>query len=321
MSKNAAPAAGWATISKRLPRSWMQGRAYIRKYVWLYLMLLPVIGYYLVFHYYPMYGLVIAFKDFRLTKGIHGSDWVGFQWFTVMFRDPRFFRILFNTLKFSLSSLLFGFPAPIIFALFLNEIVRSRYRRFIQTVTYLPHFFSWAVCGGLVISVLSLSGPVNGFLRLVGAEPRYFLAEAASFLPIYVGSNIWKNFGWGSIIYLAAISSIDPQLYEAAIMDGAGRFRQMIGITIPSVKHIVVITFILSVGNILDVGFTQIYILSSDIIRSSTDVFSTYIYRVGIRGGAYSYTTAIGLWQSLVAGILILLTNKLAHWLGEEGIW
>lgn len=295
--------------------------SYFRKHYWLYLMLIPGIIWFFVFRYLPIYGIVAAFQDYNLYDGYFGSPWVGFQWFKIMFNDPNFFRILFNTLKFSIASLVFGFPFPIIFAILLNELGGRRYKKFVQTVTYLPHFFTWVVCGGLVIQFLSWNGPVNTFLANLGVKKFNFLSHAQFFLPIYVLSGIWKSFGWASIIYLAAITGINPELYEAATVDGAGRFRQAWHVTIPGIKHIMAISLILQSGNILRVGFEQIFILSSDIIRSSTDVFATYVYRVGILQGAYSYTAAIGLWQAVVGVILVVMTNRFAKLVGETGIW
>lgn len=284
-------------------------------------MLVPVVLHYFVFRYIPMYGVVIAFKDFNLFDGIWGSRWVGLQWFRIMFSDRNFFNILFNSFKFSLTSLVVGFPFPIIFALLLNELTVRRFKKAIQTITYLPHFFSWVICGGLVIQLLGYRGPVNNLLRALNVEPVYFFIRFETFFPVYITSGIWKNFGWGSILYLAALSNINPELYEAAYVDGAGRIRQTWHVTLPGIKTVITILLILRCGDILDVGFDQLYILSSDIIRSSTDVFSTYIYRVGIRGGAYSYTAAIGLWRSAVELVLIIVANRIAKLVGESGIW
>ncbi len=310
---------GGARVKRR--RSLSEIGRDIRKRPLLYLMLVPVLIYYLAFQYLPLFGVAIAFQDYNIFDGFRGSEWVGFQWFRILFDDPNFLTLILNTLKFSLLRLILQFPIPIFFALFLNELRTGSYKKAIQTVTYLPHFFSWAICGAIVISFLSFSGPINSLRQSLGHEPIPFLLRISTFTPVYVISGIWKDFGWGSIIYLAAISGVNPELYEAAYMDGATRLQRALHITVPSIRHIIVITLILRCGDMLGVGFDQMYILAPDMLRSSTDILSTYIFRVGIRGGAYSYTAAIGLFRSIVDVTLIVITNRIAKSLGESGVW
>ena len=288
----------------------------------LLVLLIPSILWYLIFQYFPMYGVVIAFKDYRILKGLLGSPWVGLENFERLFRTPQFLQVLRNTLLISFYKLLWGFPAPIVLALLLNEIANVRFKRVVQTISYLPHFISWVVIGGLIRALLSpTGGVVNYLLGLLSLGPVNFMIEPGLFRSIIVVANIWKNVGWGSIIYLAAISGIDPQLYEAAVMDGAGRFRQAVSITLPSLVSVIVILFLLRIGYIMNAGFEEIFNLYNPIVYSVGDIIDTYVYRVGLIDFDYSYSTAIGLFKNVLGLSLLILTNAVTKRFSEYGVW
>ncbi|MDF2725416.1 MAG: sugar transporter permease [Paenibacillus sp.] len=290
-----------------------------------YLLILPGLLYFLVFQYIPMYGIVIAFKDiapFEGVRGIFTSEWVGFKHFRTFADSYYFWDLLRNTLLISFYRLLFGFPAPILLALLINEVRSLAFKRIVQTVSYLPHFISMVVLAGLITTLLSVDGGIiNAVLQKLGFEPIYFLGDKHYFRSMLVASGIWKEVGWGTIIYLAAISGIDPQLYEAAIVDGAGRFRQVIHITLPGILFIVVIMFIFAAGNLLNAGFEQIFLLYSPPVYEVADIIDTYVYRKGLLEMQYSFATAVGLFKSVIALALLLGTNFLAKKLNQEGIW
>ncbi len=291
---------------------------------YLYLLLLPAILYFVIFKYAPMYGVQIAFKDYKMNLGIWGSEWVGFKYFERLFKSSVFIRIFRNTLLLNVYSVVFGFPAPILLALMLNEIRSNRYKRVVQSIVYIPHFFSWVILAGMIKNLLSPShGLINMALKALFdmEEGIYFMTEAEWWPVIFVISGIWKEVGWGTIIYLAAITGIDPQLYEAAIIDGAGKFRQIISVTIPCLVPTIVIQLILRMGGMMDVGMEPVLLLSNDVVRDVSDVFSTYVYRQGVLKTQYSLTTATGLFQSVVSAILLLSTNAIAKKLTGDGIW
>lgn len=300
----------------------------ITKLLWrdryLYLLLVPAILYYIVFKFAPLYGIQIAFKDYKMNLGIWDSPWVGFKYFERAFKSSMFTRIFRNTIILNVYSVIFGFPAPIILALMLNEIRSNKYKRTVQSIVYIPHFFSWVVLASMVTSILSPStGIVNTILKsLTGMEEGiYFLAEREWWRIVFVIAGIWKEVGWGTIIYLAAITGIDPQLYEAAIIDGAGKFRQIISITLPCIAPTIVIQLILRMGGMMDVGMEPVLLLSNGVVMEVADVFSTYVYRQGVQKTQYSLTTAIGLFQTVVSAILLLSTNAIAKWISGDGIW
>ncbi|WP_152393172.1 ABC transporter permease [Paenibacillus guangzhouensis] len=289
----------------------------------LYLMLLPVILFYFVFKYAPMVGEIIAFKDYRLGDGIFGSPWVGFKHFESLFGSIDFWRVLRNTLVLNVYSLVFGFPVPIVLALLLNEVRKEWYKRTVQNLLYLPHFISWVILGGIFIAILSPStGIVNTVLvNVFGIEPIYFMADSRWWPVAYTVSGIWREAGWGTILYLAAMASIDPQLYEAAKIDGASKLRQMWHITLPGIRSTIAILLVLRMGSMLDVGLEQTLILQNQSVLDVADVISTYVYRVGLQNMSYSYTTALGLFQSLVSFILVVSVNRLTRAFGERGLW
>lgn len=289
---------------------------------YLVLMALPAIAYFLIFHYYPMYGLVIAFQDYSPGKGIWGSTWVGLKHFEQFFGGYYFVRLLGNTLKTSFYSLLWGFPLPIIFALMLNEFREGAFKRTVQTVSYLPHFISLVVTCGMIINFLSpANGIVNIAVKALGLKPINFLGQPQYFRTVYVASGIWQEFGWNSIIYLAALSGVDQQLYEAARIDGAGRWKQMIHVTLPSIRSTITILLILSVGNIMSVGFEKIILLYNTSTYETADVISTYVYRMGLQSLQYSFSAAVGLFNSVINILMLFMANTLSRRLTGSSIW
>jgi putative aldouronate transport system permease protein len=294
----------------------------IRSYWDLYLIMLPGLLYFVIYKYMPMWGIVIAFQDYSVFAGIRGSEWVGLAHFKEMFMDDEFYKIFRNTLLISIYKLVWGFPGPIVLAIMLNEVRHMMFKRSIQTLVYLPHFLSWIIIGGVLINVLSpSSGIVNKIITLFGFDPIFFMASPEWFRTIIVLSDIWKEVGWGAILYLAALAGIDPQLYEAAIMDGANKWKQLIHITLPSIMSVIVILFLLRLGHVLDVGFEQIFVLYNPLVYDVADVIETYVYRSGIQQANFSFTTAVGLFKAGVGLILVILANKGAKKLGQEGIW
>ena len=297
-------------------------RAYLRKYHQFYLMLIPVIAFYIIFKYLPMYGVVIAFKDYSIFRGVWGSEWIGFEVFARAFEQPSFWRAFVSTIQLNLLSLLFGFSVPIIFALLLNEIHRSGAKKIVQSISYLPHFFSWVVVYGILLAFLNpFSGFVTMMLKKVGVGPIPFLTDEGWWLAVYVGSGIWKSAGWAAIIYLAALSAIDPDLYDAAYVDGAGLLRSTWHVTLPGIRPTIIIIFIISLGQLLSIGFEQPFLLGNARVSQLSNVLSVHIYRLGILQSEFSLTTAIGLLQSVINFILLLAANRLIELTGEKGIW
>lgn len=286
------------------------------------LMFLPVVIYYIVFHYVPMYGIVLAFKDYSLTLGIMKSPWVGFEVFSQLFKTASFTRAFRNTIIISLLRWVTGFPAPIILALMLNELKNLRYKKVIQTISYLPHFLSWVILAGLFTQLLSPSnGAVNYIIEKLGGKPIYFLADNKYFRGTLVVTGIWKEIGWGTVVYLATIAGIDQELYEAAECDGAKRWRKMWSITLPLMKPTIVILLIMNCGSILSAGFDQIFNLYNANVYETADIIDTYVYRRGIGNMEYNVSTAVGLFKNLIGFFMVTGTNFLAKRLGEEGIW
>lgn len=296
-------------------------RRELSKNKYIYIMLLPVFIYYIMFHYVPMGGVLISFQDYSPRRGILGSDWVGFENFVEFFTGPYFWKILRNTLKISISSIVFGFPAPILLALLLNELKMKNYSRVIQTVTYLPHFISTVVVCGIVKEFTLDTGVINDIIALFGGERSTMLIDPKKFLPVYVLSDIWQKIGWDSIIYLAALTSVDMQLYEAADIDGATRLRKIISITIPGILPTIMTMFILRIGNILNVGFEKIILLYNPSIYDTADVISTYVYRVGLQEYRWGYSTAVGLFNSVVNFGFLILANQMSKRFNEVSLW
>ncbi|MEN6315510.1 MAG: ABC transporter permease subunit [Clostridiaceae bacterium] len=297
----------------------------IKKYITyksLVLMFLPCLIYYIIFQYLPIYGVTLAFKDFRILDGIAASPWVGLKYFKLTFANAEFWMVFKNTLVISGLKLLFNFPAPILLSLLLNEVRNLRFKKTIQTITYMPHFLSWVVLSGILINFLSpSSGPINMLLVSMGLKPIYFVGSKDWFRQVLVVSSMWKEVGWGTIVYLAALAAVNSELYEAAVLDGAGRLKQTIHITLPAISPVIVIMFIFAVGGIVNDDFDQIYNLYNPAVYSVADVLSTYVYRAGLENMQYSFATAVGLFKNAVAFVLIIITNFISRKYSDYGLW
>jgi putative aldouronate transport system permease protein len=297
---------------------------YIRDFMankYLYLMMVPVLAYYLIFHYAPMYGALIAFKDYSPMKGILGSDWVGFKHFHDFFSSFYFWRILKNTLVISLYSLVFEFPAPIILALLINEVRSKTFKRVAQTITYMPYFISLVVICGIITDFTNADGVINNIAMAFGYDGQAMLQKAELFRPIYILSEIWQRIGWESIIYIAALMSIDTEQYEAARMDGASRWKQMMYITLPGIMPTIAIMFILRMGNLLNVGFEKIILLYNPVSYETADVISSFVYRKGLLEFGWSYSSAVGLFNSVINLILLISANYISRKVNESSLW
>lgn len=291
------------------------------KYKMLYVMLLPAIVFLFVFNYIPMYGASIAFKDFWITKGILGSPWVGFDHFEQLFKTDKFWQVFRNTIEINLLRLVFGFPAPILLAILLNEVRLKWFKRSIQTIVYLPHFISWVTISGIIFSLLSNEGLVNKVITAFGGDSVNFLTSNGMFRPLLVLSGIWKEIGWGTIIFLAALSGVNPDLYEAATVDGANRFKQIVHITLPSLLPIISILLILNFGSMMTGGFDQVFNLYNTMVYESGDVIDTYVYRIGLTQGKYSMATAIGLFLNVINFVLLIVVNSASKRMSGQGIY
>lgn len=295
---------------------------YLQKNIHYYILLIPAVLYFIIFKYIPMAGIVIAFKNYMPFVGFVKSPWVGLKHFEKLFTASNFWQLLGNTLTISVMKIVFGFPIPIILALLLNELKNAAFKRTVQTVIYLPHFISWVILSSIVFLILSPStGVVNYIIKALGGEPIFFLANKQWFRPVIVITDIWKEMGWGTIVYLAAISGVNPEIYESARVDGANRWKQTIYITLPCIRSVIITLLILRLGRVMNVGFTQILLLYNEAVYEVADVLETFVYRVGITQGNFSFTTAVGLFNSTVALILVIVTNKIAKMFGEAGIW
>ena len=286
-----------------------------------HLMLAPGMIFLIIFCFIPMFGIVMAFQNYIPTKGILGSKWVGLNNFKYMLQIPDSMNILKNTLIIAIGKIILSTIVPITFSLLLNEIRKKWAKKTIQTIVYLPHFLSWAVLAVVVANIFSFEGPVNAFLGIFGVKPTLFLASNDWFRSILIGTDVWKEFGYGSIVYLAALTGIDSGLYEAAAMDGANRFKQLIHITIPGILPIIMLMTAMNLGNILNAGFDQIFNLYNPIVYQTADIIDTYVYRVGLLGMQYSFATAVGLLKSVVGCILLLSANKLSQKLANMQIF
>jgi len=287
----------------------------------LYIMIIPIVLFYLIFHYKPMYGALIAFKNYIPSRGFLGSEWVGFKYFSEFLQSHYFWRILRNTLTISISNLIFGFPAPLIFALLLNEIGSTGFKKTVQTITYLPHFISMVVICGMIKTFTMDTGIINYFVELLGGTRATMLNEPSLFVPIYVLSSIWQDIGWGSIIYIAAIAGIDPTLYEAAQIDGASRLRQVWSVTIPGILPTVTVLLILRIGNLLSVGYEKVILLYNPAIYETADVISSFVYRKGLMELNWSYSSAVGLLNSVINCILLFAANFISNKLSDTALW
>lgn len=287
----------------------------------LYIMLIPVVLYYLVFAYYPMYGAQIAFREYSPKLGVFHSTWVGLKHFQAFFKSVYCSRLIRNTLMINLKNLVFGFPAPILFALLLNEVRSVHFKKFVQTVSYMPHFISTVVVAGMVLQFTATDGFITQILTFFGYPKQNLMLNPGLFQPIYVISGIWNGLGWGSIIYIAAISGINSELYEAARMDGAGRFKQAIHVTIPGILPTIITMLVLRIGNMMNLGFEKIILLYNSSIYDTADVISTYVYRKGLVDQSYSFSTAVGLFNSVINLVLLVAANKICGRLTEYSLW
>lgn len=294
----------------------------VKRDKYLYLLALPGLLFFIIFKYVPITNLVIAFQDYTPYLGVWNSPWVGFEHFIRFFSNDDFWILLRNTLGISFLNLIFFFPAPIILSLMMNEVRNSILKRTVQSLIYIPHFLSWVLIYGLTFLMFSQSeGLFNKLLVAMNKDTVDILSNPNYFWAMLTAQSIWKEIGWGTIIFLAAIAGVDPQQYEAAVMDGAGRFRRMWHITLPAMKNVIIILFILRLGTIMDTGFEQIYLMTNASVAHVGEVFDTYVYRVGIRQGEFSYSTSIGLFKSIVGVILVVGSNKLAKRYGEESLY
>lgn len=303
-------------------KRWRKTKMHLKRYYWLYLFMIPALVLIFVFRVRPMYGLQVAFRDYRIVKGIRGSDWVGWKNFQDLFRSANFLRVLKNSILTSFWRLLWSFPMPIILALLLNEVRLAGYKKGLQTAMYLPHFISWVVVISMATGLLSQNGGViNTVISRMGGEKIDFLTNPAWFRPVLIASSIWKEAGWGTVIYLAALAGVDPQLYEAARLDGCSRWHCMRYITLPCIASTVVVVLIMNMGSILSNGFEQVWLLQNAVNKEVAEVLETYSYQVGLKEGRYSFATAIGFFQSAIGCAMVFLSNYLSKKSGGDGLW
>ena len=293
----------------------------IKKCKYLYIMMLLPIIYYILFHYLPLYGVLIAFKDYKIAKGVWGSPWVGFKWFEKFLADPYFWKLVKNTLLLNIYGLLWGFPVPILLALMLNEVTNAKFKRAIQTVSYLPHFISTVVVCGMVMNFLSLDGIINQIIAAFGFDKIQFMVLPEWFRTIFTASGIWQTCGWTSIIYLSALTSVDQEILEAAMIDGANRFQRIIHVDLPAIVPTIITMLIFNCASIMNIGFDKVYLMQNDMNIDRAEVISTFVYKVGLTRGDFSFSTAAGLFQSLVSFILLVIVNKICKTVTETSLW
>ena len=286
-----------------------------------YLFILPMLIYVIIFNYIPMYGIQLAFKDYRVADGIWGSAWVGLKHFKTFFESYQFKDLLWNTLSLSLYSLIAGFPMPIIFALLLNYITNVKLKKVVQMVTYAPHFISTVVYCGMILTFLSSDGVINQLLKLIGIDSVAFLTNPSNFRHIYVWSGVLQNIGWGSIMYISVLTSVDPTLHEAATVDGATRFQRLLHIDLPAIVPTMVIMLIMRAGEIMDLGFEKAFLLQNNINLDYSEIIATYVYKIGIQGGQFSYSSAIGLFNNVINMVLLVVVNKIAKKVSDVSLW
>lgn len=288
----------------------------------LYLFVLPVIVYYIIFHYVPMYGIQIAFKDYMVSKGFLGSPWVGFEHFERFFDSFQFERIIINTIVLSLLQLIVGFPVPIILALMLHQLLNKKFKKFAQTVVYAPHFISTVVMAGIIFLFLSPeTGMINKIIGLFGGESINFMGDPNWFRPVYVLSDIWQNAGFGTVIYLAALAGINPELHESAVVDGANKLQRILHIDIPGILPTMIILLILSIGNLMSIGFEKVLLLQTSLNTPTSEIIATYVYKTGLLRSQYSFSTAVGLFNSLINFALLIIVNRFARKLTNVSLW
>lgn len=314
-SKSVEKTSKSSALQRAISRSW-------RRHWQLYLLILPPIAYFIIFKYVPMVNAVLAFKDYNVIKGIWGSPWAGTKYFELLFQNPAFITLIKNTLYISFYSLIVGFPIPILLALALNEIKNIRFKKIVQMVTYAPYFISTVVMVSIIMLFLSPRlGIVNTIAGALGFEAVNFLGEPGLFRSIYVFSDVWQGMGYSAVIYLAALAGVDPSLYEAAKVDGANRMQKIINVDLPGLLPAAVIILILSVGNIMAVGFEKIYLLQNPLNLSASEIISTYVYKIGLLNANYSFATAVGLFNSVINLVLLLIVNAVAKRLSNTSLW
>lgn len=302
------------SFSYRARKDWIRNRS-------LYILVIPVVVFYFMFHYKPMYGAIIAFKDYTPALGVSESPWVGFANFTRFFKSVYFGRLIKNTILLSVYNLIFGFPAPIILALLLNEVRNKRFKSITQTITYLPHFISLIVVTGMLTNFSMTTGLFNDIIAFFGGERSPLLQDPKLYRTIYVASSIWQEVGWGSIIYLSALAGVDSQLYEAAQIDGAGKWKQLIHVTMPAIAPTIIIMLIMKMGSLMNMGYEKTILLYNPSTYETADIISSHIYRIGLLDQDWSYSTAIGLFNSVINFGLLLITNKISKRYSETSLW
>jgi putative aldouronate transport system permease protein len=318
-----------SAVPLRRSRATRVGRVGLRRRLWadlrrnasVYLMLAPVVAYYLIFHYGPMYGAIIAFKDYSPAQGVLGSPWLGLENFQEFFGSVYVVRLLRNTFAINVLDIIFGFPAPIILALLLNELTSQHFKRMVQTITYLPHFMSLVVVVGIMIDFLARDGLINNLLGAIGIQATGFMQDANWYWTLYVGSSIWQAVGWGSIIYLAAIANVDPTLYEAAVVDGANRWRQILHVTLPGIMPMIITLLILRVGMMMSVGYEKTILMYNASTYDTADVISSYVYRKGVLGMDYGFSAAVGLFNSGINFAFLIAANLLSRRANQTSLW
>jgi len=315
------------TVSAQLESSSMRGKRHMASSRrWnlnkpLVIMFIPVVAYFIIFKYIPMLGIVIAFKDYNMADGIWGSPWVGLENYKYLFQNPQMMSVIRNTFVLSLLNVFIGFPFPIILAILLNEVRRAWFKKWVQTFVYLPHFLNWVIVGGLIVMVFAQeTGIVNQVMKAMTGDAYPFLYKQVSWLSIYVGSTIWKGAGWSAIIYLAALTTIDTSLYEAAGMDGASKWRKIWHVTLPGIRTTIVLMFILNIGHVMEVGFDQVFVLQNPLVSDISEVISTWNFKYGLGSGEFSYGTALGLFESCIGLVLVLTANAIARKF-DQGLW
>lgn len=301
-------------FKKRMRADWVRNRS-------LYILVIPVLLFYILFHYKPMYGAIIAFQDYVPRLGISGSEWVGFANFKRFFSDIYFWRLIGNTLLLSLYDILWGFPAPIILALMLNEVKNKKFKNVAQTVTYLPHFISLIVVCGMLTDFCLSTGLLNDIIAFFGGERHPLLQDPDLYRTIYIASNIWQQVGWGTIIYLSALAGVDSQLYEAAQIDGANKWKQLIHVTLPGIAPTIIIMFILKIGKLMSMGYEKTILLINPSTYETADIISSYVYRMGLINQDWSYSTAIGLFNSVINLVFLVAANKLSRKFSDTSLW
>ena len=302
-------------------RYWQKLRADLLRDRWLFLLLLPGLIYFVIFKYLPMFGIVIAFENYVPYSGVPGSEWVGFKWFQYFFKFPAWINYLKNTLILSLMNIVFYFPAPIILALLLNEMRSLRYKKVIQTLLYVPHFISIVIVVSITFVMFGSSGIVFKLTEMLLGHPINYMGSPDTFRWMIIGQTIWKEMGWGTIIFLAALTNVDTQLYEAAMVDGANRLQRLWHITLPAIRSTIVLMLILRMGSVLDTGYDHLILMANSLNRSVSQTLDVFVYQQGIQSGQFSYASAIGLMKAIVSVTLVVGSNKIAHMMGEQGLY